>query len=229
MKTPIFLITLAMAFVSGCKKDSSDGDKTPPVITIAGQTDVLLDLNSGAYSDPGATASDNQDGVIHVSSDFSSTNPNPDEAGLYSIKYTATDKSGNTGTAVRTVIVRNTAEDFAGEYTVTQVLNGVTTTYSQTITVDKNINNRIHFSRFGNYENSHVYADKLSTGDLLLPVQASINIGTDNGNPCDVVNHSFQSTGYSGMPGNFTLIYSDLITAPGSCQSAMTGSATYVR
>src|SRR5436853_6644573 len=110
------LIAGSMLFVASCSKD--DGDTTAPVVTLAGNSSEDVILNSGTYTDPGATASDAEDGSVTVTSDISSTNPNTNYADTYTITYTATDAAGNVGTATRTVRVYNEAENYAGTYNV---------------------------------------------------------------------------------------------------------------
>lgn len=85
-------------FLNGCKKD----DTTAPVITVTGTNPVTVALN-GTYSDAGATATDDVDGNITVSTTGSA---NPNVAGTYTISYSATDKAGNATSATRTVYVK---------------------------------------------------------------------------------------------------------------------------
>lgn len=80
----------------------NDDDDTPPVITISG--DNPLEITQGeTFSDPGATATDNIDGVVSVTP---TGTVDMDTAGDYTITYTATDSAGNEATATRTVTVR---------------------------------------------------------------------------------------------------------------------------
>jgi hypothetical protein len=73
----------------------------PPVITIMGNNTIYIDYKS-SYIDPGATAIDNLDGIVVVTStgivDTSMT-------GSYTITYTAIDTKGNVATAHRLVHV----------------------------------------------------------------------------------------------------------------------------
>jgi len=104
MKRKIFVLAILAALpatllFNGCKKN----DTTPPVITLKGSNPDTWQLNGGAYSDPGATANDDNDGSVSVSSTFSSTNPDVTTSGSYTITYTASDKAGNSQTASRIV------------------------------------------------------------------------------------------------------------------------------
>ncbi|HEX7316862.1 MAG TPA: PxKF domain-containing protein [Pyrinomonadaceae bacterium] len=76
-------------------------DTTKPVITINGANPMLVFLNT-TFTDPGATATDGCAGSVPVSA---SGSVNTAVVGLYTITYTATDPSGNTQTATRTVQV----------------------------------------------------------------------------------------------------------------------------
>jgi hypothetical protein len=76
-------------------------DTTPPVITVNGSNPVTIALGS-TYKDAGATAVDAVDGSVPVTT---TGTVNTNVVGTYILTYTATDKSGNTATATRTVNV----------------------------------------------------------------------------------------------------------------------------
>jgi hypothetical protein len=80
-------------------------DTTPPVITLTngdvGTTDYTVERGT-TYIDPGATVSTGEPVTIDTSG------LNMDVNGTYTVTYSSTDFSGNTGTAQRTVIVRDT-------------------------------------------------------------------------------------------------------------------------
>ncbi|UCC14464.1 MAG: DUF5011 domain-containing protein [Gammaproteobacteria bacterium] len=75
-------------------------DTVAPVITLVGSATVNHEQGT-PYVDPGATATDNIDGAVPVSSSGSVG----DAAGVYTLVYSATDSAGNSATATRTVIV----------------------------------------------------------------------------------------------------------------------------
>lgn len=79
-------------------------DNTPPVITLNGESTMYLDLDE-YFIDRGATAVDNIDGVIPANLSPFSLAVNTHKEGIYKLLYTATDSSGNTAEAVRTVYV----------------------------------------------------------------------------------------------------------------------------
>jgi len=78
-------------------------DTTAPVITVTGTNPVTHELGD-TYTDAGATASD-LSGSITVTTNGT---VNDDAVGEYTLTYIATDPSGNTATATRTVNVEDT-------------------------------------------------------------------------------------------------------------------------
>src|SRR5690242_8776301 len=101
--TATVILSAGIIFFTGCKKDDTNG----PVITLNGSATDQSILNA-SYTDPGATAEDDEDGVVTVTSD-ASTALKKDLAGVYTITYTASDAAGNTTTATRKVTVYNEA------------------------------------------------------------------------------------------------------------------------
>ena len=77
-------------------------DTTNPVLTIIGNNPVSVELGS-SYTDAGATATDLDTVTVTSVSDVDT-----DNIGTYSVVYTATDASGNSSTATRTVNVVDT-------------------------------------------------------------------------------------------------------------------------
>ena len=82
-------------------------DTTAPVLTVTGGSPTATELG-GTYSDAGATASDASGSVTVTSSGTVDTSA----LGAYTISYSATDASGNTGTASRVVNVVDTTGSF---------------------------------------------------------------------------------------------------------------------
>jgi len=111
------VLFLGILFLMGCGDDASSEDiKTPlansidseaPKITINGKSSIIITKGS-IYTDAGATAKDNIDGVVIVKS---SGNVDSSKVGTYNITYTAIDKAGNKSIATRTVnVVDETVE-----------------------------------------------------------------------------------------------------------------------
>lgn len=76
-------------------------DTTPPVITLNGVNPLIL-TQGDTYTEPGATATDNRDGSVAVTT---SGGVDTNAAGTYIITYSASDSAGNIATATRTINV----------------------------------------------------------------------------------------------------------------------------
>jgi len=194
--TALTLLASSVVFTS-CKKD----DITNPEVTLIG-SDMTVSLQ-GTYTDPGATAEDNKDGKL---SPAMSGNVNTNLKGVYEITYTATDAAGNSGTAVRKVTVVNDADVMNGTYAVSGTPGPYT--FSQTITASSTKNNRIIFSKFGDYVgNTSIYADV--TGSTVdLPSQTAIQVG----NPA--ADRTFSGTG-NKTSTTLTLTYTEVTSGGG--------------
>src|SRR5207249_8725716 len=87
-------IFISVIYFAGCKKNE---DTTIPVIKLEGTNPMLIVLNVST-NDPGASAHDDKDGDLIVTSDWNqnvSPNVNYADPNNYVVTYTATDKSGN--------------------------------------------------------------------------------------------------------------------------------------
>ncbi|WP_198673720.1 immunoglobulin-like domain-containing protein [Algibacillus agarilyticus] len=105
-KTALLISTASLvACGGGGDNTNNDVDVTPdtqaPVITLTG--DKVVTHNFGeAYNDLGATSIDNVDGAVTVTHNANTT-VKINEAGSYTITYTATDAANNTSSLTRTV------------------------------------------------------------------------------------------------------------------------------
>lgn len=99
-------------------------DTTAPVVTLNGANPATVILGS-SFSDPGATASDSCAGTLPVGVAGA---VNTNAVGTYTLTYSATDASGNTGAATRTVkVIYNFSGFFSpvsNQPTVNQVNGG---------------------------------------------------------------------------------------------------------
>ena len=84
-------------------------DVTAPVISLSGGSSISVVLNS-TFTDPGATAIDNQDGDVSSSIQVSGS-VNTSILGTYTLNYSVTDAAGNSATATRTVTVLDVQPD----------------------------------------------------------------------------------------------------------------------
>jgi hypothetical protein len=78
-----------------------ESDKIPPVITLKGDNPITLEKGFSDYSDPGAF-SDGGESVTRTGE------INFNKVGVYEVKYSAEDKAGNIGSAIREVKVVDT-------------------------------------------------------------------------------------------------------------------------
>lgn len=179
MKTSKLLLigaALTLGIVGGCKKD----DTTPPTITLTGSNPFSLALNSN-YVDPGATASDDEDGDgLTVSVDASDINK--DLVGSYTVAYSATDAAGNEGTATRTVNVANqlTTSAWTGTYSCVITTSGQPPyNYTDANVISTTLNNGLAWNKFGDYSNATAKLSMIvnSGGSVTIPTQ-SFNCGT---------------------------------------------------
>jgi PKD repeat protein len=85
-------------------------DGTPPVVALNGGPQMTVECHT-TFADPGAGASDNCAGTLPVTVTGA---VDANSVGIYQLTYTATDPSGNVGTATRTVEVVDTTPPMVG-------------------------------------------------------------------------------------------------------------------
>ena len=102
IKLFVVLVTGMLLLVgSGGSSGGGSDDTTPPVITLKGKPTVTIEQGT-KYTDAGATAKDDVDGVVEVTT---SGSVDTSKVGTYTITYTATDEAGNEATKTRKVKV----------------------------------------------------------------------------------------------------------------------------
>ena len=98
LKASTLVISFATLLLLGGCGGSSNNDVTAPVISLEGAASVSLEAGT-AYTDAGATATDNIDGSI--TSSIVTVNPvDIDTVGTYTVTYNVSDAAGNAATAV---------------------------------------------------------------------------------------------------------------------------------
>lgn len=154
-----------------CKKS----DKEAPVITLNGEKNIQIPLNSG-FTDPGATANDAVDGELTVNvSDTVDINL----AGIYYITYSANDASGNSSEITRIVKVYNSSEDQSGNFhTETQFISD-TTFLNSVVQVSTTLNNRLWIHGFSKYSDASIYFDLSNDSIINIPPQ-TIFVNSDS-------------------------------------------------
>ncbi len=84
-------------------------DTTAPVITLTGADPIIIELNVDAYTEEGATATDDIDGDISASVVIGGDTVDESKLGTYVVTYEVSDSAGNAATPVtRTVNVIDT-------------------------------------------------------------------------------------------------------------------------
>jgi hypothetical protein len=86
------------------------GDTAPPVITLVGTPEVVLEIGA-TYQDQGATATDNIDGSLQPAV---ANNVDPNVIGTYKVTYTAMDGAGNAAAPVSRSVRVNAHEAASG-------------------------------------------------------------------------------------------------------------------
>lgn len=153
-------------------------DKNKPVISLLGGDEVYL-LLGGNYQEAGYTVSDNYDKDLNNKVKVEGK-VNTKKEGEYQIKYTVTDSSGNTGEAIRKVIVKKpvvTVENGFGSRVSPTSYN--VTLYSNTIV-------RNSFYQYGIYyegyvrDRSNSYKIKLKNRDNKLEYSYNMTVSRNN-------------------------------------------------
>jgi len=112
---------------SSCDIGAYEKDQTDPVVTVTGFSPTSMECQS-VYTDGGATAVDNWDGPLSVTTDQSALDP--DVPGVYSVNYSATDADSNEGTNTRSVEVVDTNSPTISVVGPTEVTQEAGTAYS---------------------------------------------------------------------------------------------------
>ena len=181
----LIILGLVVLVLFSCNNSK---DTTAPVIALKGSSDTTIALNS-TWTDPGATAFDDEDGNVPVSA---SGVVNKDLVGTYTITYQASDAAGNISIKTRTVRVRNMADIWEGEYSVTDNGGGMEYTYTDYISVSQTQNTYVNVNKFRNYINGTLEFNFTNPDSL----NASIIVNIQNitcGEP--YINRYFYGTG----------------------------------
>ena len=148
----IGLFTLGVIFLTGCSKDE---DTTAPSITLSGDQTMTVSLpatanGNSAYSEPGFSATDDEDGTITSSVTVSGT-VDMNRKGSYTLTYTVADKAGNSTSVNRVVNVVNDAEVFAGAYNncVDTCVVSPASSFNATVSTSDTVNNLVKINNFG--------------------------------------------------------------------------------
>ncbi len=184
------LTTLSLAMIAGvlsltsCKTE----DAGAPTITVTGGANQSQSLpsiaNNGTWTNPTATAMDDEDGDISMSITVSGT-VNPNTAGNYELTYTVSDAAGNTATEVVTVSIQNDAA-FLGNLSSTGTPTMATyaaydscqvtpaSYFSPTVIVSSTVNNAFKITNFGAFGTNIVINATLSGATINIPASQTL-------------------------------------------------------
>lgn len=126
----LVIILFAIFSLHACGGSSGGGgenpkDTTAPVITLVGSLSLAHEQGT-TYTDAGASAMDDVDGSVAVSTSGSVGA----SAGIYTLTYTAIDSAGNSTTATRTVTVADTIAPTITVLGSTNVIHELGTAYT---------------------------------------------------------------------------------------------------
>ncbi|MFI5171205.1 MAG: immunoglobulin-like domain-containing protein [Chitinophagales bacterium] len=174
MKTKFSMFAIAVIatgaiFITGCNGD----DLSTPTIVLEGDDPMEVVLG-GTYTDPGFTATDDEDGDVTADVIIDDSDVDTDEIDEYEVTYSVTDKAGNVGTTTRTVRVVMDKPHYTGTYQVHEECdidgNGIKgepgESFDYTVTVTSGGDaNELLFENFGAYGTT-VIVPVFFSGDL---------------------------------------------------------------
>jgi surface protein len=185
----IILAVVLGVLLSGCGEGGGDAsDTTPPVLELLGDNPMVILLNHPC-KDPGATATDDQDGYVPIQT---TGTVDITTVGTYPIVYRATDTSGNT--AEKTRIIRVVSIDtvppviaLLGANPVTVLRGGTYTDAGATASdnFDGNlpsnivVTNPVQTDTIGTYTVRYNVSD--SAGNAAAEVQRTVHVVADSG------------------------------------------------
>ncbi|WP_428398290.1 immunoglobulin-like domain-containing protein [Marinobacter salarius] len=169
--------TLTVGGVSRVFRSTTLADTTPPVITLTGGNQSIV--QGQPWVEPGYEAIDNADGDISVSGVVVTGTVDTSTLGQYTLTYTATDLSGNTSSTTRTVTVVEFVPDDTTAPVITLTGGNRTLTVGDTwvdpgytandetdgdLTDDVEISGTVDTTRAGSYQVVYTVAD--ATGNV---------------------------------------------------------------
>ena len=170
---PALFIGAGLFMVTGC----GDDDLSAPSIVLEGDNPQIIDLGD-AYTEAGATATDNEDGDISADISTDASGVNTGVVRKYTVTYTVTDKAGNTAVEERDVWVRATTENYVGFFTVVENCAGSIPAYE--IQIERINATTLRVTNLGDFSAGETVFDMEVSGDLNDVV--TIN-GTDATDP----------------------------------------------
>jgi hypothetical protein len=211
-------VAVSSLFIIGCSKDDTEA----PIITLIGSNPFQLEMLQ-TYSEPGATADDNEDGDISSSINVDASDIENRLPDTYEVYYSVSDAAGNPADAIREVVVYATNDALAKTYTVVDSTFTANDTlvsvfnYSQTLTASgSNVNS---YSLFGNYTGLTPAITSTVNGS------GAITLGSQTATDGIGDSHTFSGTAQVTLNG-FRLVYTDVNNTVGATAY---GRAYYTR
>jgi trimeric autotransporter adhesin len=170
----IVMIGGVMTFTS-CKQD----DITAPVVNVTGGNAQSQNLPStagaGTWTNPTATATDDEDGDVSSSITVTGT-VDPNTAGSYTLTYTVSDAAGNTATETVTVSIVNSADFLERTYVNCHDTCQVTAPFNYTAigTASNTVNGNFTINNFGGFGTSINVNAALSGSNISVGASQSL-------------------------------------------------------
>jgi hypothetical protein len=201
MKFLLMAVVATMLVFSACETDDLDA----PTILLLGDLEMDIVLKGPAFTDPGYTATDEQDGDLTNNVIVTGT-VDVNKIGSYEIIYSVSDKAGNKTSVKRTVNVIVEQATYVGAWSVNEVITGDNPdpnwNYSAAITASGVNNMRILIANFGGYTTNFIAnVDFDKFGNFTIPNQPLTGSGF-NGN--------ITGTGSTSDNGNQLIITYDV-------------------
>lgn len=187
---------------------------TPPRIFLNGNNPLYLFLNA-TYTDPGATAGDEEDGDLSGQI-TTGNNINVDSVGTYKAWYVVSDSKGLKDSVNRTVIVRNNLYYLNGQYSVTttDLQSASTRNWITTMVASQVTNYEIKIFKISDcFQADPLLQFDVSKDSLILQPQT---FTCQNG--AGLLSHTYQGSGViiNGTIPKVRLFYTDTYIDPGS-------------
>ncbi len=196
------LIAVSSLFIVGCSKDDTEA----PIISLIGSNPFQLEMLQ-TYSEPGATAEDNEDGDISSSINIDASEIENRLPATYNVYYSVSDAAGNPADAIREVVVYATNDALAKTYNVVDSTFTAKDTlvavfnYTQTLTASGSDVNA--YSLFANYTGLSPAITSTVNGS------GAITLGSQTATDGLGDSHTFSGTAQVTLNG-FRLVYTDV-------------------
>ncbi|MDD2377522.1 MAG: DUF5011 domain-containing protein [Bacilli bacterium] len=197
------------------RTNSFNIDNTLPVINLkVSDGSYTYDYGKSTYVEHGATATDNADGEIEVTTEGGI---NDKVAGVYTITYKATDRAGNTATKERLVFIRplvTAPENFEHELGEDFIAPQATVTISEDEKFFINpLPNRFNKDQKGDYKLEYQYVLSTEKGEIRSLGKNTIVSVVDTTVPTIKINDPIYTRGSNkkcGWLGCITIPFSDV-------------------